>query len=83
MSLPKRQKSSLEESNERGIVKGRTEGREEGRKEERIRHFQFCERLLWRAETPAEQLMALSLEQLEHLTRQLETELTRPPATPS
>ena len=71
--------TALEEAGE----KRRAEGRVEGRKEELISHLHFCQHLLRRAETPAEQLLALSLEDLRRLAQQLEAELISPPAKPS
>ena len=64
-------------------AKSRAEGRDEGRQEELVRHLHFCERLLRRAETPAEQLLALPLGDLERLAQQLEAQASRPPANPS
>lgn len=54
------------------LAEARDEGREQGRKEVLVRHLHFCQSLLRRAETPAEQLLALSLEELGQLVQQLE-----------
>jgi predicted transposase/invertase (TIGR01784 family) len=59
------------------------EGDEKGQKKQLVKRLHFCERLLQRAETPAEQLLARSLEDLERLAQELEAEVTRPPAPPS
>jgi predicted transposase/invertase (TIGR01784 family) len=56
---------------------GLEQGLEQGRKEGQVRQIHFCEGLLRRAPTPAAQLLALPLAELERLTQQLEAEVTR------
>jgi hypothetical protein len=62
-----------------GLYAAREEGRMEG---ELIGQIHTLERLLRRAETPATQLLALPLADLERLAQQLEAELTRSLAPP-
>jgi hypothetical protein len=59
------------------------DAREQGREEILAHHVRFCQRLLRRAETPVEQLLALSLEDLRRLAQPLDAELIPPPAAPS
>jgi predicted transposase/invertase (TIGR01784 family) len=56
---------------------------EDGRRKELVRHIHFCQRLLRRTETPAEELLALPLEDLDSLAQQLEAEVIPPPAASS
>jgi len=58
-----------------GHEEGRHEGRQEGLIEGLIRNIHFCERLLDRTETPVQQLMTQSLEDLTHLAEELQTQL--------
>jgi predicted transposase/invertase (TIGR01784 family) len=67
-----------EEGREEGRQEGREEGRQEGRQEgDNIGRIHLCERLLGRPETPAEQLAALSLEELTHRADELQALLQR------
>jgi hypothetical protein len=66
-----------------GLTVARDEGLEQGRKEGQVGQIHFCQRLLQRPQTPAAQLLALPLEELERLAQQLEAELTRSPQPPS
>lgn len=66
-----------------GREEGRKEGREEGRKEGQVEQIHFCQQMLQRTETPAEQLLALPLAELKRLAQQLKAEVTRPPSAPS
>ena len=65
---------------QRDISTGLYAAREEG---ELIGQIHLCERLLRRAQTPAVQLLALPLADLERLAQQLEAELTRSASPPS
>jgi hypothetical protein len=71
--------SSLTGAREDGIEQGLQQGRKEGL----VGQVHAFERLLQRAETPAAQLQALPLADLEGLAQQLEVELTRSVAPPS
>ena len=53
------------------------EGRLEGRQQEKIGTIHLCERLLNRPETPTEQLVSLSLEELTRLANELESHLLK------
>jgi hypothetical protein len=57
--------------------------REQGRKEEQVKQIHFWQRLLHPAEIPAEQLLALSLEELDRLIQQLQAEGIQSLARPS
>jgi predicted transposase/invertase (TIGR01784 family) len=72
--------SSLTGAREDGIEQGLEQGRKEG---ELIGQIHTLERLLRRAETPAAQLLAVPLAELERLAQQLEAALTRSLAQPS
>jgi predicted transposase/invertase (TIGR01784 family) len=65
------------------LAEARDEGLEQGRKEGQVEQIHFCEGLLRRAPTPAAQLLALPLAELERLAQQLKAELTRSPSPPS
>jgi len=65
-----------------GELKGRMEGELKGRMEGEIKRIQLCERLLKRAETSAEELAGVSLEDLERMAQELE-EMLRPGSEPS
>ena len=75
-----RRKAQLDENN---IVKAaRLEGREEGRVEgrtqgEKIGIIHLCEHLLHKAETPTEELMALSLEDLARRAEELQGQVLK------
>jgi predicted transposase/invertase (TIGR01784 family) len=58
-----------------GITTGRAEGITTGRREGLVANIHFCERLLHRSETPAEQLAAFTLEELSRLLDQLQAEV--------
>jgi predicted transposase/invertase (TIGR01784 family) len=62
---------------QRDISSALTAAREDGRKEGQVGQIHAFERLLHRPQTPAAQLLALPLEDLERLAQQLEAELTR------
>jgi hypothetical protein len=66
-----------------GLAAARDEGLEQGRKEGQVGQIHLCQGLLGRDQTPAEQLLALPLPDLEHLVQQLKAELTRSPSPPS
>jgi predicted transposase/invertase (TIGR01784 family) len=67
-----------------GLAAARDEGLEQGRKEgEAVGQIHLCEGLLGRAQTPAAQLLALPLAELERLVQQLKAELTRSHFPPS
>ena len=68
---------------QRDISTGLYAAREEGRKEGKVDQIHLCEDLLQRAQTPAAQLLALSLADLERLAQQLRAELTRSHSPPS
>lgn len=66
------------------LADARDEGLEQGRKEgEVVGQIRAFERLLRRAQTPAEHLLALPLAELERLAQHLEAEVTRLPSPPS
>jgi len=70
-----------EEGRTEGREEGRTEGREEGRTEGAkigvIGTIHFCEYLLHRQETPTEQLVSLSLEDLSRLADELQAQVLK------
>ena len=57
---------------EQGLKEGREAGRQQG---EKIGVIKFCERMLNRPNTPAEQLATLSLEELTRLAEELQNEV--------
>jgi predicted transposase/invertase (TIGR01784 family) len=65
---------------QRDISSALADARKEGQLVGQIHAF---ERLLHRPQTPAAQLLALPLEELERLAQQLEAEVTRSPQPPS
>jgi predicted transposase/invertase (TIGR01784 family) len=67
--------TALAEAEQKGHAQGRLEGRVEGRAEGHIAQIHMCQRLLGQPLTPAEQLQALPLADLERLTQQLEADL--------
>jgi predicted transposase/invertase (TIGR01784 family) len=71
--------TALAEARDEGLE----QGLEQGRKEGQVGQIHFCQALLRRAQTPAAQLLALPLAELERLAHDLKTELTRPPSPPS
>jgi len=60
-----------------GRQEGRREGRQEGRQEGLIDIIHLCEGLLGRAETSADRLAGLSLEELTGLANNLRAELRK------
>jgi predicted transposase/invertase (TIGR01784 family) len=80
------QQTLMEEAEERGIEKGREEGIEEGiekgiekgvEKGEYIGRIHLAERLLQRPQTPSDDLVQLTLDDLRQRADELEAELTR------
>jgi predicted transposase/invertase (TIGR01784 family) len=71
--------TALAEARDEGLE----QGLEQGRKEGQVRQIHFCQGLLRRPQTPAAQLLALPLDELERLAHQLKAELTRAPSPPS
>jgi flagellar biosynthesis/type III secretory pathway protein FliH len=72
----------IEKGIQKGIEKGRAEGREEGREEgiekgEYIGRIHLAERLLQRPQTPSDDLVQLTLDDLRRRADELEAELTR------
>lgn len=66
-----------EEAHERGREEGRDEGREEGmEKGEFIGPIHQCERLLQRPQTPSDDLVQLTMDDLRRRADELEAELT-------
>jgi hypothetical protein len=56
-------------------LEGEAEGLAKGKAEGKIGTIQFCERLLQRPETPAEQLQSLSLDELTKLADDLQNQV--------
>jgi predicted transposase/invertase (TIGR01784 family) len=71
--------SALAEARDEGLE----QGLEQGRKEGQVGQIHFCQGLLRRAQTPAAELLALPLAELERLAHELKAELTRSPSPPS
>ena len=68
------QLSLLEDASEQGRADGRVEGRAEGRAEgELMGRIHVCERLLGVAITPADELIALSNEELRRRAEEIES----------
>ena len=70
-----------EEGREEGRLEGRQEGlltgRQEGQRIGLVGMIHLCERMLGRPETPAEQLTALSLDDLTHLADDLQGQVPK------
>jgi flagellar biosynthesis/type III secretory pathway protein FliH len=68
----------MEKGIEKGMEKGREEGREEGvAKGEYIGRIHAYERLLKRPQTPSDDLVQLTLDELRRRADELEAELTK------
>jgi hypothetical protein len=61
---------------EEACKEARKEGMVKGRKEELVERIQLCERILNQALTPSETLLAMSLEQMSELAKQLTAQVT-------
>jgi predicted transposase/invertase (TIGR01784 family) len=60
-----------------GMKVARMEGQDEGRREGLVSNINFCEQLLRRSATPAEQLTHFTVEELTRLSEQLQAEVLK------